>query len=158
MSTGSEKLSLLRKGDQVFARLGDRSEEIPVKLVWVRPISGRGREISVVGKDKKEIMLLSDSGCLDPDSRAIAEEELERRYLVPKITKVTRTESTFGNRYWDVETDRGLRRFLVTDPNVNVLWLTDDRLVIRDTFGNRYEIDSFSALDKRSKTEIEKVI
>lgn len=95
---------------------------------------------------------------LDPASRALAEEELARRYLAPRIVRVLRSIVNFGSRYWDVETDRGIRRFIMKDPNKNVFWVTDDHLVLRDTLGNRYEIVSLRALDEASRAEIDRVM
>ena len=46
----------------------------------------------------------------------------------------------------------------MNDPAGNIVWLTDDRLIIRDAVGNRYEIESLSDLDPKSRAEVEKVI
>ena len=160
MSNMTEERSLTiilyRKLDRLFAKIDD-AEEKPVKLVWARPITGHGQEISIVGEDKKEICLLKSLDGLDPHSRRIAEEELERRYLVPRITRVIGTKPSYGNRYWHVETDRGQRHFVMKDPSKNVVWVTHDRLIIRDTLGNRYQIESLSRLDAHSRAEVEKV-
>jgi len=152
------KVTLRRKADQVFARVDEQTEEIPVKLVWERPVSGREHEISLIGPDKREIAMIWSLEELDPDSRLVAEEELSRRYLVPRITRVFRTEAQFGNRYWDVATDCGPKKFLMKDPHSNVTWISTDRLVIRDTLGNRYEIESLNRLDARSRAEVEKIL
>lgn len=152
------KLTLVRKLDRIFARFADNDEEKPVKLVWVRPISGRGREVSIITQDKKEILMLKSLDELDPDSRKIAEQELAQRYLVPRITRVLKTRVTFGNRYWNVQTDRGPRAFAMKDPHKNVIRVTEDRLILRDTLGNRYEIKSLSNLDGKSQAEVQRVI
>ena len=157
MNKPSKKITLVRKLDRVFIKFGDSDKEVPVKLVWTRPVSGKGQEVSIIGKEKKEILMLKDLNSLDQDSRKIAEEELEKRYLIPRITQVIRTHASFGNRYWDVQTDRGHRKFAMKDPRKNVIWVTNDQLIIRDTLGNRYEIESFSRLDTWSKAEVEKV-
>jgi len=150
---------LLRREDQVVLRRGDPEHDVPVKLVWVRPITGRGGSVSLLdpGK-KKEVALLDSLEALDPASRAIAEEELSRRYLVPRITRVIRATANFGVRYWHVETDRGERRFALKHASKNAMWITDEHLVLRDTLGCRYEIQPFSALDGRSRAEVERVI
>lgn len=158
MKSESVKVTLVKKQAQVLARIGDDSEEKPVKILWVRPVSGRDREVSIMNKDNKEIALLESLDVLDTASRKIAEEELARRYLIPRITAVLVADPKFGNRYVEAETDRGFRKFLFTDPNSNVVWLSDDRMTIRDTLGNRYEIESFSALDARSRANISRVI
>jgi hypothetical protein len=75
-----------------------------------------------------------------------------------RIVKVHRTRTHFGVRYWDVETDRGRRSFAVKDPNRSVVNVTDDWVVVRDTLGNSYEIESLSAMDRRSQALIENVV
>ena len=150
-------IRLLRKLDRVFLRSDDGTDQ-PVRLAWARPVSGRGSSIAILDEKKKEIVLLPDLAALDPESRRVAEEELCQRYLMPKIRQVIRTQAHLGTRYWEVETDHGPRHFVVRNPNRDVLWLTDDHLVLRDPLGNRFEIESLAALDARSRTAIERVI
>jgi hypothetical protein len=152
------EMNLVRRHDRVYARLSGEDREVPVKLVWARPVSGKGQEVSVLGTDKKELFLLKSLEGLDPASRRVAEEELDQRYLVPRIRKVLSTYTNFGARYWHVETDRGDLRFVMKDPSKNVTWVTADRMILRDTLGNRYEIESYAGLDARSRSEIDKVI
>ena len=151
------EFSLVRKHDQVFLKRADGSE-VSVRVVWTRPISGRGREISLLDEKKKEVLMLENLDLLDPASRSIVETELEKRYLVPRITRVISTSAHFGSRYFRVETHLGPRHFVLNDPNKNVTWVTADHMVIRDTLGNRYEINPLSGLDARSRAEVDKVI
>ena len=44
------------------------------------------------------------------------------------------------------------------DPSANLTWITDDRAMLKDTLGNRYEIESFLALDPRSQAQIDKIV
>lgn len=158
MSETDRQCRLRRKGDQVLLSLGDADEEMPVRIVWARPVSGRGGEVCFLDDKKREVLMLQGLDGLDGESREIAEAELERRYLIPKITRVVRTAAHFGSRYWDVETDRGRRRFAMKDPTKNAVWLTDDHLILRDTLGNRYEIPTFSGLDAASRAQVTKVL
>jgi hypothetical protein len=150
------QIKLLRRGDQVHAELNGESK--PVRLVWARPVSAAGNEIAVLDEKKREVALLPGLDALDPASRQIAEEELRRRYLLPKITRVLQTRSHLGTRYWHVETDHGVRHFVVRNPNHDVLWLSDDHLVLRDPLGNRFEITSIAALDPASRAAVLQVI
>jgi len=156
MKTEQPDCKLASEADRVFlCRAGER---IPVKLVWTRPISGRGGGLCLLDKDKKEVLMVNDLDDLDADSRRVAEEELSRRYMLPRITRVVRTQAHFGTRYWHVETDRGERRFAMKHAGKHAVWLTDNHLVLRDTLGCLYEVRPYSALDAKSKAEIEKVI
>jgi hypothetical protein len=159
MKDPTHRLQLSRDHDQVLVTLEDRDEACPVKIVWARPVSGRGREVSILdAKSNEELIMLESLDRLDKASRLVAEEALDLRYLVPCITAINRADVSYGNRYFDVETDRGPRQFLIKDPNANVIHVTDDRLMIRDVIGNRYEIVSVAALDLPSRHALDQVI
>jgi hypothetical protein len=150
---------LLRRADQVFASFEDSSEETEVKPVWARPLSGRGGEVCFLDREKKrEVFMLKSLEALDPESRRVAEAELGMRYLVPRVIRVLRTEASCGVRYWHVRTDLGERRFALKHASRNAVWVTPDHLILRDTLGCRYEIKPYSALDAKSKTQVDKVI
>ena len=158
MEKPAREFVLARKDDQVVIRFADGGDEVPVRLVWARPIYGRGREVCLLDANKHEILTLPGTECLDAESRRIAEDELAKRYFIPRITRVMHTEAHFGNRYWHVDTDVGERRFTMKEPARNAVWVTDDHLVVRDTLGNRYEVKPFSALDAASRLEVLKII
>lgn len=147
---------LIRREDQVLARR--EGEWVPVTLVWARPVSGRGQEVCILDKEGKELAMVPGLDRLCGDSRRIAAEELEKRYLIPKIHRVPATNAHFGSRYWEVETDCGPRRFLIKDPNASVVWVTSDHIIIKDTMGNRYEIESLAALDDGSRLHVDRVL
>jgi len=158
MTGPSREFVLARKGDEVVIRFADGNDEIPVRLVWARPLYARGREVSLLDAKKHEVMMISNLDSLDAASREIAEDELAKRYLMARVTRVIRTEAHFGSRYWHVQTELGVRRFAMKDPVKNATWITDDHLIVRDTLGNRYELKPFSELDAFSKAEVMKVI
>lgn len=149
--------TLVRKADRVFIRF-DGAEEKPAKIVWARPVSGHGREVAILDEKKKELALVPDLKALDAESRRIAEDELERRYLTSRILRVISTTALFGTRYWKVETTRGETKFVIKSINKDVTWISDDHLMIRDALGNRYEIESLAKLDDKSRAEIDKVL
>jgi hypothetical protein len=151
-------IKLFRKLDQIFLLTGSEADAQPVKLVWARPVSGQGQEVSLLDDKKKEVVMLLNLDALEPASRKIAEDELGRRYLMPQIVRVLRTHAHVGTRYWQVETNHGPRHFVIRNPNRDVVWVTTDRVVLRDRLGNRFEIVSLSALDTASRAEVDKVI
>jgi len=158
MSKAVKEFRLTREGDQVFLQFGDSEMKTAVKLVWVRPITARGSEISFIGPDKQEVLMISGLDALESKSRKVAEEEIARRYVFPRITRVISATASFGVRYWHVETDLGERHFALKNASKNAVWLTDEHLVLNDTLGCRYQVTSYSSLDERSRDEIEKVI
>ena len=159
MSESIQTFKLRRVGDRILYYGGDAEDPIPVRVSWARPLTDRGGGIAILHATKKqEIATLESFKHLDSTSQEIVVEELERRYFLPKITKVMKTMATFGNRYWEVETDCGERQFLIKSPETDVTWITDDRCVLKDALGNCYEIESLEALDRISRANAEKVL
>ncbi len=142
----------------VWLDRGDGTPLQTVRAVRARPISNADAEIAILDEHHHERMLLPGLAALDAASRACLADALQAAYLLPVIRTVLKTEAHYGNRYWDVETNHGRRAFVIKDPAVNVHWESDDRLIIRDTMGNRYEIPSLTALDPVSRAHVEKVI
>jgi hypothetical protein len=148
-------LALYRKLDEIFLRREGR-EDVAVKVVFLRPLSGRDSGVALIGP-KEDVETLHDTGTLDADSQRILEEELARSYFIPRILRVCKTDAYYGTRYWEVETDCGRRTFALKNPYVNIRWITPDELVIRDVIGNSFHVPSFAALDPQSKAEFERV-
>jgi hypothetical protein len=149
---------LFRKDGQLHVQEAGKDESVAVRAVWALPVTGRGGPVVLLDAKKKEVALLDDLATLDAASRQLVEEELRCRYLLPRITRVIRTTAQLGTRYWHVETDHGPRHFVVRNPNRDVVWISDDQLVLRDPLGNRFEIPSLAALDSLSRAEVLKVV
>ncbi len=158
MMSETKNIRLIRKLDRVHAVVDGVEIEKPVKIVWTRPMTGRGQEVSILGDDNKEIAMLTSLDCLDETSREIAEQELERRYLIAKVTRIVRAHLQMGYRYLSLETDRGPKIVMIKQVSKDVVWLEDDRVLLKDTFGNRYEIESLSALDQASQKAFDMII
>jgi len=149
---------LVRQGDEVLLAYEGGTETIPVRLAWARPITGKGGAVCIVDRQKNQLAMLPSLDALDPESRKVAQEELARRYLMPRITRVISATASFGVRYWHVETDLGERHFALKQASKNATWVSEDHLILRDTLGCLYEINPFSALDSRSRAEVDKVL
>ncbi len=158
MTDKAPHLQLSRQADNVMLAL-DGADPVPVRLVYARPISNRAGEVSIMDiKGKKELAWLETLDQLDASSRGIADEALWRNYRLAKISQVTESHVNHGHRYLKVETDRGSRYFNLREPGKNITRLSDDHLVIRDSMGNRYEVESIAALDPDSQANLERVL
>jgi hypothetical protein len=158
MIYNKEPVRLYKKEGRYMLQLNGSKSDVAVKVIRARPLQGDGRDIAFVDEKRRLVAMIESLDVLDNDSRTVAEEALEIRYFLAKVLRVIKTTTHFGTRFWDVETDKGRRKFALRDPNRNVLYSDDDRILVRDTLGNYYEIESLSKLDRRSVTEIEKVI
>lgn len=128
---------------------------MPVKVRWTRPVSGKGKEISFISNDQ-QYLLIEGLHVLDALSRAIVEEELEKSYFLPKINKIVSTEVFQGNRYFEVDTDKGRCRFIIKNPFTSIREMAQG-VLIRDVVGNQFIIEDLRRLDEKSRRELEKI-
>lgn len=134
-------------------------EPATARLVWARPLSGRGGPVSVMQRGKKrELAYLPSLDVLSGESRRVALEALDDSLVLPVIREIREVRPRFGNYYWDVDTNLGRRRFLLSSPENNTFRPGPDTVVLRDVSGNCYEIASVSALSRASRREMERVL
>lgn len=148
-------LSLFKKADQLFVRTPET--ELPVTVALARLSKGFNSEIAILNHDL-EIAMLDSLDDLDESSQTLAIEEIKKKYLIPEINRILKTEVFLGNRYIYTQTDYGERCFIIKNPCVSIRMVPPDGMFIRDTIGNLYRISTLSALDKYSRKELDKVI
>lgn len=122
------------------------------------PLTNPNRYISVRDREDREIGMIKDLRELRPESRRVVEAELERRYFVPVIKRVLALRERGGIVEWEVETDKGPRKFITHGIHDSVKNLGLRRLMITDVDGNRYEIPDWAELDPKSIALIGKII
>src|SRR5438094_955837 len=148
MSLDSARLRLFYQPEGM-ARLtveNDRSY-LKVKLALAAPLSRPGQHVSLLNGKGEEITLLPNLDALEPDSRRVAERELQRRYLTSQVRRLVSVKQEFGVTYWEAETDRGVRDFVVRDLQENCVWLSETHLLLIDVDGSRFEIPDRRLLD-----------
>jgi hypothetical protein len=125
-----------------------------VSVARAFPLSDPDHYLGFLDGDEKDIGLLHDPSLLDPESRQIVEEELEKRYFVPVVERVLSIKEEFGTIYWTVETDRGQKEIIVRNLRDNLQELSSSRVIITDVDGNRFEFADISKLDGKSQSAI----
>lgn len=150
---------LWREDGKVMYQDAGVSEPLAVRVVWARPLSDRNGPVAVMmaGK-KKEVAYYPSLDALSGESRRVALEELAAGMILPRITAIHRVRPRFGSYYWDVETDKGRRKFVLNSPENNHIRPRSDVVIIRDVTGNCFEIAPVSALDPASKYEFDRVL
>ncbi|MBC7326948.1 DUF1854 domain-containing protein [bacterium] len=129
------------------------------------PLSNPTRYISVWNGDYRseeqfgqEIGVITDLEMLDPESRQVVEEELERTYYIAKIKRIKSVKDLYGFTEWVVETDIGERKFLTWGLHNSVIDMGNRRLIIWDIDNIYYEIEDWTRLDPRSLSYIRRVL
>ena len=130
------------------------------KVILVRnfPFQYENEYITVLDAKAKEIGIIKSIFDFDEDVQHMLSRELERRYYMPRISRIVKMKEKMGFSNWTVETDFGDITFSVKDTYKNIVKLRGGRCIITDVDGNRYEIPSLSELDKKSYKRIELII
>jgi ATP-binding cassette subfamily B protein len=126
-----------------------RSYEM-VQVVRCAPLSDPGRYIAILDERSEEICMIREPAELDGATRQVLDEELTRRYLTAVVRRIYSARVEAGVAYFDVETDRGRREFIVQNAHESARWLGEQRLLLLDVDGNRFEVPDLGALDRRS--------
>lgn len=136
---------------------GDRSWR-DVRVARAFPLSDPDRFIGLRDGDDKDIGIFETLHGLDSESRAVIDEELDRRYFTPQITKVHSVSEEFGVVTWDVDTTKGRRRFLVRNLKDSTFTLGASRVMMTDVDSNRYEIPDAYTLGPQALVILAKIL
>ena len=116
------------------------------------PITNTTMFITLLDKEEKEAAFVRDLNEIDEDSRRALEECFAEYYMIPKITHLLQSDEKFGSLKWTVTTDRGEVTFQIRNRHSDIKKLYGtNRVIIRDTNDNRYEIPNINDLDIHSK-------
>lgn len=142
-----KKLKFFKHKGILRLTIGEELSYWKVQIYRCFPLTDPDRYISVRDAVNREIGLIEDLSQLPPESQKVVKEELERRYLVPIVTRIFAIKERMGLLLWEVETDRGFRRFLTRASQEGVEQPEPHRCVLVDLDGNRYYIPDITALD-----------
>ena len=122
------------------------------------PISRRHDYISIADLTGTEIGIIESLRKMDKAMRRIVLEEIRRRYFVPQITYVHSLKDEFGVLYWDVDTSRGRRKFVVREARDNIREFESGRMQITDVDGNLFEIPDIDRLPGKDVGELYRLL
>ncbi len=129
-----------------------------VDLYQAFPFTFENKFISVRNEKGDEIGIVADADEFDRKSKDAILHELQWRYYAPQILRILGLKDEFGHLYWDVETDRGYRKFVTRGREDGIQPITENRLLVVDMTGNRFEIPNINALDTKSLRYLESLV
>jgi len=100
--------------------------------------------------NEEEIGMLRDLSGLDAESQQLIRAALDKRYYIPRITRVLSVHETSSATLWVVETDRGQREFITRDRH-NFRRIKGSDLIIVDVDGNRFRVPRDARFDVQSQ-------
>jgi hypothetical protein len=107
----------------------------------------------------QELGLIADINDLPDASREAVLRELRLHYFVPNIQRILSIREEFGFLYWNVETDRGPKEFVMRDSVIgSVRQVSPGRWLVIDINQTRYEVRDFSALDEHSQELLQRFL
>jgi len=133
----------------------DGSTVAKVRLALGWPLRHRNRYVAVLDEKGHEVYMAAHLEDFAEDCRELVRREVERRYLETHILVVYSLRDEHRVSYWEVETDRGRREFVLQGSETNPYRISDHRWQLIDVAGNRYEITDIHALDSKSRTLLE---
>lgn len=154
----SAEAHFVKNGDFLGLTLekeGEKTEYPRVFLHRMFPFEEPWAHISVLTPDNEEVGMIASLDDFDGEAAALLREELDRKYLMPSITAIHSLKERFGFSTWKVESSIGALEFTLRDTYRSMLILSDGRVIITDSDGNRYEIPDVKGLDKKSYKKIE---
>jgi hypothetical protein len=99
-----------------------------------------------------EMGIIENVEALDSGSQEAIQRELQLHYFVPTIQRINTIREEFGFLYWQVDTDRGAKEFVMRDSIIgSVRQVSPKRWLVIDINQTRYEVRDFDALDERSQ-------
>ncbi len=159
MKLKHKSFTLKRDHDTVLLQYTGDKESFPVKFIRNRPISAVKSEISILhATENKELVYIGLEETLDEKIQSIIDEEIEKSYFIPVITKINSIITRFGIHYWDVETNYGPKVFLLRSPAQSIEWKTETHCMLKDTMGVYFEIPDCSSMDTLSQSIMHRII
>ncbi len=150
-----DMITFSKKGDFPCAEMADGKQYERVWLHRVFPFDVKDEFISVQAKDNEEIGIIRRISDFDSETAKILNAELERKYFIPKIKRIITLRERRGFSYWKIETDIGEMELSLQDTYRSITKIGEDRAFITDISGNRCEIESIAALDRKSQKKLE---
>jgi hypothetical protein len=150
-----DDLHFERNGDTLSLAMTDGRRYPRVVLRSCFPVSQHTLLLSVrdaTVEEQPEIGIIDDWMLLKESALRAVTEEMTLHYFVPQITKIVKVKKEFGFIYWNVETDKGPKNFVMRDSVVHYAReVAHDRWLIIDVNQARYEIPDVEQMDSRSR-------
>ena len=121
------------------------------------PLSSPTGHISVQDAKGKEVGILKSLDGIDPESRKVIDEELDRRYFSPQISRIDSLKLDASMWLFKVQTQRGPAEFYVRNWRDSAYEIGGGRWQIHSVEGLRYEILNLEELDEHSKQFLDQV-
>lgn len=119
--------------------LPDECTHLNVSAHLTHPTSFPEQYISL-RSESVEIGIVRDLNYLDTSAQSVIREMLEKRYYIPRITKIINVKELCSGLAWQVETDKGPKKLITRDIHQSVWQVSYGRYFLLDNDNLKYEI------------------
>ncbi|MBI1756378.1 MAG: DUF1854 domain-containing protein [Fimbriimonas ginsengisoli] len=130
---------------------------LAAKIRRAFPLAHPEEYLSIQNDAGKEIGLLRSLDGIEPATRATLEEELDRRYFSPRISRIDGLEQQAGLWRFRVQTQRGPCEFFVRNWRDSAHEMGSGRWQIVAVDGQKYDIENLEKFDERSQGLLDQV-
>ena len=142
---------------RLLLELDDGSVHENVVPVRAFPIGAPDEGLALVGADGHELVWVERLSALPQPLRQLIEEELASREFTPEIRRIVEVSGFVAPCTWEVETDRGLARFVLKGEEA-IRRLPHRALLIADSHGIQFLIRDPRTLDRRSRKLLDRFL
>ena len=149
---------VFRKTDGCFAALTYKEKDYGhVNIIRTFPFSSPNEFLSVRNIDGKneEIGIIENLNDFDKETKELINAQLEIRYFMPEIIKILSIKEEYGHTYWSVLTNKGKCKFTSSSGSSGSVIQLENRVIIKDSSENRYEIKDISKLSPKELKKLE---
>ena len=128
-----------------------------VNLICTFPFTAPNEFLSVRTADDKqeELGIIESIFDFDDNTVDLIKKQLEIRYFMPEILKVYSVKEEYGHTYWSVLTNKGKHKFTSPSGSSGSVIRNGDRVIIKDSDQNRYEIKDLTKLSTREMKKLD---
>lgn len=128
-----------------------------VNIIRTFPFTASNEFLSVRTADDKqtELGMIENICIFDADTVKLIENQLAIRYFMPQILKILSVKEAYGHTYWQVVTDKGECNFTSPSGSSGAVVRKENRVIIRDSEQNRYEIKDVRKLTPKELKKLD---
>jgi len=146
------QLVFAKRGDVLVLTVENDRTYLKVRPVRAFPLTEPNEFIGLLDAiSGREIGMLRALKALDPSMRQLIQAMLNKQYFIPRISRILEAKKEFGTVYWNVDTDRGNRQFIMRGIRDSIHEIEPGRYLVVDIDGNRFEVPQLGNLDSRSQ-------
>ena len=127
---------------------------VPVRAF---PLQAPGEFVAFMSLEGKEVAWVDDLSKLPEEMRALVNEEIALREMMPTIQRIVSVSTLSTPSTWDVVTDRGATK-LILKGEEDIRRLSGSTLIITDSHGLRFILPDIQALDKNSRRILDRFL